>query len=176
MLRSLLFVLSLPVCLIGGCTALLEGYDDLANAELRSRESIEAAKVVRELGTEAEEQYKRTSTVPTTKQLNCSEEPCYFPTRFVSVDGNGVIHAEFHKLGVPFTPTSQFVATWNSSDRTTSRDLLVSPWSWRFLSISWLLLGTTVLIAPWSPRLLRAYLRHRGPVSHREQANVHGDA
>jgi hypothetical protein len=176
MFRSLLFVLSIPVCLVSGCTALVEAYDSLANAELRSRENTDAANVVRELGTDAEERYKRTFTVPTTTELNCDKEPCYFPTRFVSVDGNGVVHAEFHKLGVPFTPTSQFTATWNSAERTTNRDLLVSPWSWRLLSIPWLILGILLLVTPWSPRIIRAYFSHRKSVATEEQPSARPEA
>lgn len=164
-LRHVAFALAVRVCaLIGSCTAYFQAYDNIAHAELRARENSEAARIVQQLGIDAEAQYKRIGTVPSKEELNCFRKPCdgvYFITQEVVVDGNGVIHAKFRKLGVPFAPTSQFTVTWNSTDRSTNRDFLVSPWSWRLLSVLWFALSALIVLLPWLPRISRSYLRHR---------------
>ena len=161
MLRGIFFWFLVVLCsLIGGCMALLEYDDKIVNAELRARESVEAIAVVKGIGEEAEVQYKKTFHVPTMEDLNCDGKPCQpytFITNEAWVDGNGIVHARFHKLGVPFTPTSQFNITWNSLERTTERDYLIHPWQWRIRFPGSLLLCLAVVAIPWAPKLWRRF-------------------
>jgi hypothetical protein len=165
MLRSFFFWLLVVLCsLVGGCIAVLEYDDKIVNAELRARESVEAIAVVRAIGVDAEIQYKKTFHVPTMEDLNCDGKPCRaytFITNEAWIDGNGVVHAKYRKLGVPFTPTSQFDITWNSLERTTERDYLIHPWQWRIRFPVSLLLCLTIIAIPWSPKLWRRYKSKR---------------
>jgi hypothetical protein len=138
--------------LVGACIVFYQS-NEICFANLRAEESASAARAVRELGERAEAQFKRTRTVPSEKELNCGRPPCdqsaFLPTRFVRVDSNGVIHAEYHKLGQPFSPFRNVVAKWDSFSRVADQDRFASPWFWRLRPLGWLIVGAALLLAPW---------------------------
>jgi hypothetical protein len=149
---------------IGSCVGGYHYWDKVTNAELRARENAEAVRAITEIGLRAEAQYKERGTVPTDEELNCWRPPCngpYFVSDRVRVDESGVIHAVHSKPGVAFTPTSQFKVNWNSRDRTTDRDHLISAWVWRFLFLPWFAISLLIASIPWIGYLVRLRRRRR---------------
>jgi hypothetical protein len=168
MLRVLFVVMTFPALLLGSLMSAWQAHDCFKHAESRAAERVHAAKTVTELGLLAEAQFLRDGTMPSERQLNC-REPCtsgYFVARTVSVDQRGVITAKFEKMGVPFTPTSQFTATWDSSSRRVESLWLSHRWAWWIMGVGWSLLGVLMLIAHWWADVLHATVRVFSRVAH----------
>ncbi len=149
-LRGLAFALVCLLCTaIGGCTAWLQYHHFVRNADFRAKETREAIAEVRQFGEEAESIYRKIGRVPSMEDLNCESKPCSpykFITRWVWVDRHGTVYAKLQKLGVMFTPASQFQVEWNSKSRTTDLDSKTEPRHWRMRFLLWLAVDVLIIL------------------------------
>jgi hypothetical protein len=151
-LQAWFIPLAVLFSVIGSCTAWHEYVEKIDNADIRAEETRRAVEIVRRIGEEAELQLKDTRRIPTREELNCESKPCEpytFLTKFVTIDSEGIIHAEYHNLGYPFSPARQFKVYWDSRTRKTNRDRLVESWQWKLSYLSSLVFSIGIIAIPW---------------------------
>jgi hypothetical protein len=158
---SFLFYITVAIFTTAGFfLALADHSEKVLYADLRVSEVRHGIAEVTRLGLVAEEQYRKTGSVPSDMELNCWEwqqfrRPCasiYFILKTVRVDESGVVHAHLSSPGVPFTPTRSFTVDWDSKSRSTNQDWRVESWQWHLLFVRALLFDALVIAFPWLVR------------------------